>query len=79
MLIAIMGDTFSQNNEKKYIQSIRTHLSFVLLNWWREPLEDKERIKYLIMGFAKEEENEEAEMLQKLQKNQNALEMLIQD
>lgn len=43
----------------------------MLENWWRDPIEDKERIKYLIMAFSKADEVEETELLLDLQKNQD--------
>lgn len=69
MLIAIMGETFSKNNETKDIQTTRSHLAFVMDNWFIDPIKNKNRIKYLVVAFAKEEENVESEMLMKLLEN----------
>ena len=44
MLIAIMGDTFGKNHEIKHMQQLKSHLQFVLDNWWRDPIEEKEKI-----------------------------------
>ena len=59
MLIAIMGETFSVNNEVKDVQMLRSHLQFVMDNWWINPIEDKATIKYLITAFLKEDESQE--------------------
>ena len=70
MLIAIMGETFAVNNEVKDIQTLRSHLQFVMDNWWIEPIDDKQTIKYLITAFKKEDENQEQEMIGEMMKKQ---------
>jgi hypothetical protein len=79
MLIAIMGETFSKNNETKHISFIKSHLQFVLDNWWKDPLTDKQRINYLITAFTKDDEDDGSEVLQELIKNQDQVEELIGD
>ena len=79
MLIAIMGETFAVNNEVKDIQTLRSHLQFVMDNWWIEPIDDKQTIKYLITAFKKEDENQEQEMIGEMMKKQEHMqEMLVE-
>ena len=66
MLIAIMGETFAVNNEVKQMQQLKAHLTFVIENWWIDPIEEKNKIKYLICAFLKDEEKLEVEILQEL-------------
>lgn len=79
MLIAIMGETFSKNNETKHISFIKSHLQFVLDNWYQDPIKDKHRINYLITAFVKDDENEDSEVLKEMIKNQQQVEELIED
>jgi len=58
-LIAIMGQTFSDNNDVKDKDTLRSHLRFVLSNWWMDPIKDKERTQYLITAFLKENDDED--------------------
>ena len=51
MLIAIMGESFSNNNEHKESKAKMSQLAFVVDNWWIDPIEDKEKIIYLIAAF----------------------------
>jgi len=51
MLIAIMGESFSNNNEHKESKAKMSQLAFVVDNWWIEPIEEKEKIIYLIAAF----------------------------
>ena len=66
MLIAIMGETFSKNNEIKEVQMAKSHLSFVMDNWWIDPIKDKEKIRYIIAAELKDDDNEETEILMEL-------------
>ena len=63
MLIAIMGETFGQNNEIKKKTQIRNHLRFVLDNSWMEPIDDKEKITYLITSYLSKEDDHESEVI----------------
>jgi len=38
MLIAIMGETFSKNNEKRRKQQVQSHLRFVLETLYLDPI-----------------------------------------
>ena len=58
MLIAIMGETFAANNETKKMQQLKSHLRFVMDNWWIDPIKDKHKIKYLITAFLKEDDDD---------------------
>ena len=66
MLIAIMGETFASNNETKKMQNLRSHLRFVMDNWWIDPIKDKHKIKYLITAFLKDDAEDEIEILSEL-------------
>ena len=63
MLIAVMGETFSSNNEVKDRLKTQSHLRFVVDNLWMDAIEDKDKITYLIAAFVKEDEDEDVEML----------------
>lgn len=69
MLIAIMGETFSQNNEIKKKAQIRNHLRFVLDNSWMEPIENKDKITYLITSYLSTESNHESEVIKDIHEN----------
>jgi len=73
MLIAVMGETFSSNNEVKDRLKTQSHLRFVVDNLWMNAIEDKEKITYLIAAFVKEEENEDVEMLKEVKTGQEEL------
>ena len=63
MLIAIMGETFAQNNEIKHQQQVKSHLQFVIENRWIDPIPHKDKIRFLVAAMLSEEENEEQEQL----------------
>lgn len=44
MLIAIMGDTFSKNNEVQSQIKIKDHLGFVLDNWYLNELQKEKTL-----------------------------------
>jgi len=68
MLIAIMGETFSKNNEVADENREREHLKFIMENQWMNPLGDsKSKINYLVTAFLNEEEEEDIEILMDLQ------------
>lgn len=73
MLIAIMGETFSENNETKDIQQTRSHLSFVLQNWYMDAIPDKDKARYLISALLREEDSEQTEILENINKQFTAL------
>ena len=54
MLIAIMGDTVSKNNEVQNQIKIKDHLGFVLDNWYLNELQKEKtmQIKYIMSAFA---------------------------
>jgi hypothetical protein len=79
MLIAIMGDTFTINNDTKHITVLKQHLNFVLSNWYKKPIKNQERIRYLITATAKGLEDDDENNIQELIENQNQQETLIQD
>jgi uncharacterized protein YhhL (DUF1145 family) len=58
MLIAIMGETFTHNNEIKSMQQLKSRLQFVLDNLYINPIRKKKKIKYIVTAkiFADEDE-----------------------
>jgi hypothetical protein len=74
MLIAIMGETFAKNSEAADKNRMREHLSFIMDNWWRDPIkEDKYKINYLVTAFLNEEDEEDVEILKDLQEAVNEM------
>mmetsp|Transcript_7702 Transcript_7702/g.11949 ORF Transcript_7702/g.11949 Transcript_7702/m.11949 type:complete len:99 (-) Transcript_7702:21-317(-) len=51
MLIAIMGDTFNQENETKEAKQKMSQLAFIVDNWWINPVKKKERIVFIVAAF----------------------------
>lgn len=52
MLIAIMGESFANNNIVAESKKRISQLAFVVDNWWIDPLENKEKIVYIICAFS---------------------------
>ena len=69
MLIAIMGNTFSERNDVAEKQIKKDHLRIVLDNWYLSKLaiRDKKRVMYIVTAFVAEEEKDEIEKLNELQ------------
>lgn len=70
MLIAVMTETFTVNNENKQETRLKEHLQFVVDNWFT--LKTKTNSKstyanYLVAAWAYEEDEEEVEILKDLQ------------
>ena len=63
MLIAIMSETFAENNEIKQKARVKSHLRFVIDHWWVNPIIDQQKVQYLITAFNKEDEDQEVETL----------------
>ena len=64
MLIAIMGEAFAENNKIKQRQKIQSHLKLVLDNlWMTDVIKDSSRVKYLIVSFTSQEEDEDEDQL----------------
>ena len=59
MLIAIMGESFSKNNEIGESKKRMSQLSFVVDNWWLDPIKDKNKIVYIIAGIEVEDEDDD--------------------
>jgi hypothetical protein len=74
MLIAIMGETFAQNNEIKKKAQIRNHLRFVLDNSWMDPIEEKDKITYLITSYLSKEDSHESEVIKEIHDRINSME-----
>lgn len=66
MLIAIMGETFGSNNEVKRMSQIKSHLRFVLDNFYLDAIENKGNVTYLITAFLSSEDNEDNGALNEL-------------
>ena len=59
MLIAIMGESFAQNNEVKEAKKKISQLQFVVENWWLDPIKDKKKIVYLVAAFNVDDEDQD--------------------
>jgi hypothetical protein len=66
MLIAIMGDSFAKNSENKEAKKKYSQLSFVVENWWINPIRNKEKIVHLIAAFPIETADVQDEKFEKL-------------
>ena len=75
MLIAIMGESFSNDNSIRDILMSKSHLQFVLDNKWLDALVEKDKIIYLITGFLSEKEQEEIEILHELKTHLHDIKM----
>ena len=51
MLIAIMGESFQNNNLHKESKAKMSQLAFVVDNWWTQPIKQREKIVYLLAAF----------------------------
>lgn len=70
MLIAVMTETFTVNNENEQATRLKEHLQFVVDNWWTlKQLQGAKggKINYLVAAWAYEEDEEEVEILKDLQ------------
>ena len=64
MLIAIMGEVFAENNEKKKMLQTKNHLQLVLDNMWMsDVIKDRKKIKYLIVAHSSQEDKDEEDLL----------------
>ena len=64
MLIAIMGEVFTENNEKKKMLQSKNHLQLVLDNMWmNDVIKDRKKIKYLIVAHSSQEDKDEEDLL----------------
>lgn len=61
MLIAIMGESFANNNTVAESKKRMSQLAFVVENWWIDPLKDKDRIVYIVGAFHIDMEVDESE------------------
>ena len=77
MLIAIMGETFSEMTANEEVQKAKSHLSFVMDNWWIDPIKGKNKIRYIIAAQMKDEDDEAYEILDELQRSQKSLQTLV--
>ena len=69
MLIAVMTDTFTVNNESEQETKMKEHLQFVMDNWWTLKKMDKTtktKTNYLIAAWAYEEDEENIEIHKEL-------------
>ena len=64
MLIAIMGDTFKKSNEVAESKKRISQLAFVVDNWWIDPIQNKDKIVYIVGGFSVDIENDNLEIFQ---------------
>ena len=77
MLIAIMGETFGVMNERAEVEKAKSHLSFVMDNWWIDPIRNKNKIRYIISAQMKDDDDEAYEVLEELRKSQKDLKTLV--
>lgn len=63
MLIAIMGETFSANQEIAESKKRYQQLQFVVENWWIDPIPNKQQIVYIIGGFQILDEHDDDEKI----------------
>jgi hypothetical protein len=56
MLIAVMNDSFLNNNEVVESTKRQQQMEFVVDNWWINPIEDKKNIVYLVAAFSMDNE-----------------------
>jgi hypothetical protein len=78
-LIAIMTQTFSDNNAVKDQDALRSHLGFVLSNWWMQAVPETESTEYLITAFLKEGIDDEGDDLDKIDEKLNEIKKSIND
>ena len=66
MLIAIMGNTFSERSSIKSQIRMRDHLRFVISNWYLSDLafENKSQLKYIVTAFAATENADNSEQFE---------------
>lgn len=75
-----MGQTFADNNEVKEQDTTRSHLRFVLSNWWMNPIPHKDTTQYLITAFLKEGDDDDDESeIQVLQNQINEIKTMVND
>lgn len=72
MLIAIMGEVFTENNERKKMLQTKNHLQLVLDNMWMsDVIKDRKKIKYLIVAHSNQEDRDEEDLLNLVIQKQN--------
>lgn len=90
MLIAIMGETFTENNEVAEQNRIREHLRFVMDQWYKNPPEIKNKdgsANYLVSALLNEEPKAGSSQLQYMEEemsnlsinNEKAFETILTD
>jgi hypothetical protein len=75
MLIAIMGNTFSERAEVGSQIMSRDHLRFVIDNWilMDVAFKDKKLLKYIICAFQANDDDDKQEILTELKDEQNEM------
>lgn len=66
MLIAVMSDSFLKNNEVFDATKRMQQLQFVVDNWWIDPIQNKEKIIYLVAAFSMDIDDDEDEKLDEI-------------
>ena len=64
MLIAIMGESFANNNTVAESKKRMSQLAFVVDNWWIDPLLNKDRIVYIVAAFGIDSDIDDSEKFQ---------------
>lgn len=81
MLIAIMGESFSQNSKVAQAEIKISQLAFVVDNWWINPIDEKEKIVYLVAAFSIQDDDDEEEVQKQLERDKkiDALTKMVGD
>jgi prefoldin subunit 5 len=79
MLIAIMGDSFSKNNQIKESQKRKQQLQFAVDNWWIDPIQNKDKVVFIVAGFQVDIENDDSEKFERIQAKIDKLETSYKD
>ena len=68
MIIAIMGNTFSERTAVASQILVRDHLRFVMDNWYLMgfAFNDRRKVKYIVTAFTSAEESHDSELLHSL-------------
>ena len=61
MLIAVMSDIFLKNSINQESTKRMQQLAFVVDNWWIDPIDDKEKIVYLIAAMSLDMDDDDDE------------------
>lgn len=75
MLIAMMGESFAKNAEDGEAKKKMSQLEFVVNNWYIDPIENKERIVYIIAAKSNAEVDNTDEKFVNLEKRMDRVQI----